>query len=63
MAVYAGTSALAKLVIAEQGTLDAIRLATALEVGAELSAVLAYDRRLGDAARAAGLDVAAPGAW
>ena len=43
-------------------TLDAIHLATALSFGAELEAFVAYDRRLAEAALAAGLDVRAPGA-
>ncbi len=41
-------------------TLDAIHLATALEI--EPDEFLAYDRRLLDAAAAAGLSVASPGA-
>ncbi len=41
-------------------TLDAIHLATALEFGRELDAFVTYDGRLGDAARAMGLPVAAP---
>lgn len=40
-------------------SLDALHLATALR--AEASAVVTYDRRLQDAARAVGLAVAAPG--
>ncbi|MPV50374.1 PIN domain-containing protein [Pseudactinotalea sp. HY160] len=40
-------------------TLDALHLEAALRLDA--SAVLTYDHRLGDAARAAGLDVIAPG--
>lgn len=43
-------------------SLDAIHLATALSFGASLEALVAYDRRLLDAARAAGLTVASPGA-
>ena len=43
-------------------TLDAIHLATALSFGAELEAFIAYDRRLAQAALAAGLAVRAPGA-
>lgn len=42
-------------------SLDAIHLASALGLGPELDAFVAYDRRLADAARAAGLAVAAPG--
>jgi len=40
-------------------TLDALHLEAALRL--DVSAVLTYDHRLGDAARAAGLDVIAPG--
>ncbi|MBX3031093.1 MAG: type II toxin-antitoxin system VapC family toxin [Chloroflexi bacterium] len=42
-------------------TLDAIHLATALELRAELEAFMTYDRRLAEAARAVGLPVVAPG--
>jgi len=41
-------------------SLDAIHLATALEVGAELDTFVAYDRRLLTAASTAGLTVASP---
>jgi uncharacterized protein len=41
-------------------TLDAIHLATALSVGAELDAVVTYDRRMADAAALVGLAIAAP---
>jgi len=41
-------------------TLDAIHLATALELGRELEAFVTYDDRLGAAARSMGLPVAAP---
>ena len=41
-------------------TLDAIHLASALLVAEELDAFVTYDVRLADAARAAGLIVAAP---
>ncbi len=41
-------------------TLDAIHLATALELGRELEAFVTYDDRLGAAARSIGLSVAAP---
>lgn len=41
-------------------SLDAIHLATALEMGADLTAVVAYDKRLGEAAEAAGLAWEAP---
>lgn len=45
----------------ELRTLDAIHLVSALRVGERLHAVVAYDRRLADAARDAGLAVDAPG--
>ncbi len=41
------------------GTLDAIHLATAIAVGADL--LLTYDARLGEAAAQEGLDVESPG--
>jgi predicted nucleic acid-binding protein len=41
-------------------TLDAIHLATAMELGRELDAFVTYDDRLGEAARSLGLAVAAP---
>ena len=41
-------------------TLDAIHLATALELGDGLGAFITYDDRLADAARAAGLPVVQP---
>jgi uncharacterized protein len=41
-------------------TLDAIHLATALELGADLAAFVTYDGRLADSARALGIAVAAP---
>ncbi len=41
-------------------TLDAIHLATALELGRELEAFVTYDTRQGEAARSIGLRVAAP---
>jgi hypothetical protein len=43
-------------------TLDAIHLASALAIADDLRAVVAYDARLADAARRAGLTVVAPGA-
>lgn len=43
-------------------SLDAIHLATALHIRDQLTAFVAYDSRLADAARAAGLPVAAPAA-
>jgi predicted nucleic acid-binding protein len=42
-------------------SLDAIHLSTALELGGTLTAFVAYDRRLVDAALRAGLPVASPG--
>ena len=42
-------------------TLDALHLATALEIGDELECVVTYDKRLGGAAAAVGLSVSAPG--
>lgn len=42
-------------------TLDALHLASAMLLSAELTAFVAYDLRLADAARVAGLDVQAPG--
>ncbi len=42
-------------------TLDAIHLASAALLGAELEAVVTYDRRLADASLAHGLDPVAPG--
>lgn len=44
----------------ELRTLDAIHLATALELAADLEAVITYDKRLAESAEAAGLTVAAP---
>ena len=41
-------------------SLDAIHLATALALGDELESLVAYDKRLVDAARANGLDVVSP---
>lgn len=41
--------------------LDAIHLATALALADEVSTLVTYDARLADAARAAGLEVVAPG--
>ena len=49
----------ASLVSADVRALDAIHLASALEIGADT--MLVYDRRLAHAARAAGLAVLAPG--
>ena len=41
-------------------SLDALHLATAMEIGDDLEGVVAYDERLTDAARAASLVVLAP---
>lgn len=43
-------------------TLDAIHLATALDLGASVDVFLTYDKPLIEAARAVGLTVASPGA-
>lgn len=48
------------LLPAELHTLDAIHLATARSLGADLARLIAYDERLLTAARAAGCPVAAP---
>ncbi len=42
-------------------TLDAIHLASAAALGADLEAFVTYDRRLADAARALSMPVASPG--
>jgi predicted nucleic acid-binding protein len=42
-------------------SLDAIHLASALSLRADLAAFIAYDHRLGDAASAAGLELVTPG--
>ena len=42
--------------------LDAIHLATAHGLGADLDVMYCYDRRLANAARAVGIDVRSPGA-
>lgn len=41
-------------------TLDAIHVAAAVELGDDLEAIVAYDERLADAARANGIKVVAP---
>lgn len=41
-------------------TLDAVHLASALELGDDLESVVTYDVRMGDAARRLGLPVTAP---
>jgi uncharacterized protein len=43
-------------------TLDAVHLASAMELGADLEAFVTYDTRLAAAARGAGLTVVSPGA-
>jgi len=43
-------------------TLDAIHVASALQLGSEVRSFVTYDRRLAAAALAAGLPVASPGA-
>lgn len=43
-------------------TLDAIHVASAMQLGAELRSFVTYDRRLAEAARGAGLPVVSPGA-
>ena len=54
-------SAAASLTPIELRTLDAIHLASALTLGADLAAVLAYDKRMQDAARSRTISVLAPG--
>lgn len=56
-AVLAAAAALEPI---ELRSLDAIHLATALSLGDDLGAMYVYDRRLAEAARAAGLRVDAP---
>jgi uncharacterized protein len=51
----------AELQPASLRSLDAIHLASALALGSELDVFVTYDRRLTDAARAAGLTVVQPG--
>lgn len=41
-------------------SLDALHLATAIEIGDDLEGIVAYDGRLTDAARAASLEVVVP---
>jgi predicted nucleic acid-binding protein len=41
-------------------SLDALHLATALELGDDLDGIVTYDERLGDAARILGYAVVAP---
>lgn len=51
----------ARLAPGALGTLDALHLATALDLGARPAAFFTYDRRLAAAATRAGLPVLAPG--
>ena len=44
------------------GALDAIHLATAIDLGPALESMIIYDSALADAARSAGIQVLAPGA-
>lgn len=46
---------------AELRTLDALHLATAIEIGPELESVITYDRRLAQAASGIGANVQSPG--
>jgi predicted nucleic acid-binding protein len=46
---------------AELRSLDAVHLVSALRIGDRIEAAVVYDRRLGGAARQAGLRVEAPG--
>ena len=50
----------AAIMPAELRSLDAIHLASALELSADLDVVVTYDRRMADAARNLGLRVVAP---
>ena len=47
---------------ARLGSLDAIHLATAMDIADAVDVLLTYDKVLADAARTAGLTVASPGA-
>jgi hypothetical protein len=53
-------AAAGQLLPAELRTLDAIHLATALELGGDLARVITYDERMRTAATAIGCSVAAP---
>lgn len=55
-----GVRILAQTVQPTTVSLDAIHLATALRLGAELTSFVTYDKRLADAAARAGLTVAMP---
>jgi uncharacterized protein len=54
--------AAARSVPADLRSLDAIHIGTALALRGEISAAVAYDNQLPEAARRAGLKVVAPGA-
>jgi len=54
-------AAAARVKPAQLRTLDAIHLATALEIATELDTFITYDGKLSDAAQAAGLQVTQPG--
>jgi predicted nucleic acid-binding protein len=43
------------------GSLDAVHVASAQQLGSELISLVTYDKRMADAARAVGLPVAMPG--
>lgn len=51
----------AALLVGRLGTLDAIHVAGALSLGDDLTALVTYDRRMLEAARAEGLTAHAPG--
>ena len=51
----------ASLIPTDMGSLDAIHLASALSIKADLIALIAYDNRLCSAAAAAGIEVVSPG--
>lgn len=44
----------------ELRSLDAVHLAVALDLGAEVEAIVTYDHRMSEAARSHGLEVLAP---
>lgn len=56
------TAVAVRLVPQQLRTLDAIHLATASGLGADLDVMYCYDRRLANAASAMGIDVRSPGA-
>lgn len=49
-----------RLLPASLRSLDALHLATAMEIGDDLEGIVTYDERLADAARAASLEVIVP---